>query len=140
MEELLGVPVTATASIDQAVADAEIVILATTSTTPVLTAKSLLPSAHVTTDGPKFFDNHELDAQRVDAVWTIATDSPQQIQAHGDRFFVQNTTTRERIGHLGATDVRNTDRPGRTVYLSAGLAGTEVLVAHALIDQQDPRR
>lgn len=139
MSKRLASTVRARSSAREAVEDADIVILATTAREPVIEPDWLMPTAHVTTVGPKFENAHEVAADLVSSSWRVASDSPHQIAAHGDRYFVSSATTLSRIEHLGASDVSGQSREGRTCYLSTGLAGTEVLVAGALINHHAGR-
>jgi len=68
----------------------------------------------------------------VDGAHLVATDAPQQVAAQGSGHFLAGSAASSRIRHLGSIDSQ-ADRTGRSVFLSAGLAGTEVLVADALL-------
>jgi len=133
----LGVDVRPAPDARSAVSEAEIVLVATTSTEPVLDHRDLRPDAHLNTVGPKFASAHEIDAGTVEGADRIVSDSPQQIAAQGSDHFLAGGASMDRIEHLGDVGQMG-HRPGRTVFLSAGLAGTEVLVASALLEAVSP--
>lgn len=125
-----GVDVVATKSAARAVAGAQVVLLATSSGVPVVALEDLDPDAHVSTVGPKLAEFCELHPDVVESASIIATDSPRQIRSQGASHFLHGSDAWDRIEHLGAIEV-SPSRTGRSVYLSAGLAGTEVLIADA---------
>jgi alanine dehydrogenase len=128
----LGLHATASGSAEEAVAGADIVVLATRSEQPVVEAGWIRGGMHVTTVGPKLADAAEIPAELADAADVLVSDSPQQAASYGKPFF-----TERELMHLGA--VVAGDRPGRTseddvtLYCSTGLAGSEVVLAAALL-------
>jgi alanine dehydrogenase len=118
---------------EDAVVDADLVVLATRSERPVIEAHWIRPGTHVSTVGPKLVSAHEAPPELAGRAVGLFSDSPEQATAYGEPFF----TTRSLV-HLGA--VVAGDQPGRiraadvTVYCSTGLAGSEVLLAEALLD------
>lgn len=138
MEERLGIPVEAVEQPRRAVQDADIVICATSSLTPVLKAEWLKPGAHINTVGPKMVDEHELDLDVATAAHLIATDSPEQVKAYKMPFFLEGTPSAERMVDLAAIvsgKLAGRERPGQTtLFCSVGLAGTEVLVGARILD------
>lgn len=135
MSALTGVPGQQADSAQQAAAEADIVICATSSTTPVLYAEWLKPGAHVTTVGPKTVSAHELDPDVADRATLIATDSLQQAEAYSEPFFLHEALAAGTIVDLaqlaGGPPTRTA--PDITLFCSVGLAGTEVLVASAIL-------
>ncbi len=132
MSQRIGLDIEAVGSAADAAAGADIVLVATTSPSPVISADDLAPEAHLSTVGPKFLGHSELGPDVAEAAGLIATDSPQQIRAQGEAHFLAQNSAAARVVHLGLCP----ERPagvGRTLYLSAGLAGTEVLVADSLL-------
>jgi ornithine cyclodeaminase/alanine dehydrogenase-like protein (mu-crystallin family) len=129
----LGVPAAPAPSAEQAAAGADIVILATTSTSPVLDAAAIRPGTHLTTVGPKWAGAHELPLDLAEKAAVITCDSPQQAAHYPRRFFVDPAA----LTALGA--VVAGEEPGRTaaaditVHCSVGLAGTEVLLGARLL-------
>lgn len=139
MARKLDLPIRASASAKEAVRNAAIVICATDSTQPVIRADWIAPGTHVTTVGPKQQDQHELDLDVATAADVIATDSPAQIAAYDPLFFLHGTLPMDRMVDLA--DIVAGAHPGRqraediTLFCSAGLAGTEVLLADRLLEK-----
>ncbi len=132
----LGLPAATVPDPRAAVAGADIVLLATSSTTPVIEAGWVAAGAHVTTLGPKQTGAHECPADLAERAGLILTDSPAQIDAYPRPFFLSGPA-RDRMGALGAAAAGAT--PARqnvdeiTLFCSVGLAGTEIAVAVALL-------
>jgi ornithine cyclodeaminase len=132
----LGLNATPVPSAQQAVVGADIVILATRSEQPVISSAWVTAGAHVNTVGPKMLSAHETPPDLAADAAVLVSDSPGQAAAYGEPFF----TPRE-LTHLGA--VLCNDTPGRTsdaditMYASTGLAGSEVVVANALLNRVD---
>jgi ornithine cyclodeaminase len=138
MGKNLNLPIRVSASAKDAVRNAAIVICATDSTQPVIQADWIAPGTHVTTVGPKQRGQHELDPGIAAGATVIATDSPAQIAAYDPLFFLHGVLPMERVVDLA--DIVAGARPGResgqdiTLFCSAGLAGTEVLLADRLLE------
>lgn len=132
MSARIEVEIQPVASAPEAAGDAEIVLLATSSGVPVVSLDDLAADVHVSTVGPKLKGYCELGPDVVDAAQLVATDSPQQIESQGERHFLHESKAWDRIAHLGTIDSRP-DGVQRTVFLSAGLAGSEVLIADAIL-------
>jgi alanine dehydrogenase len=131
----LGVPAQAVPGPRDAVAGADIVILATSSRTPVIEAGWVPAGAHVSTLGPKLAGAHECPAELADRAELIVTDSIPQLDAYPEPFFLAGAA-KARIGALGAAVAagrRPRSRDAITLFCSVGLAGTEVAVAAALL-------
>jgi len=128
----LGLSAAACDTAQDAVADADIVVLATRAERPVVDAAWIRPGAHVNTVGPKLATAHETPTKLADAAAVVVTDSPEQAAGYGEPFFTSRPLT-----HLGA--VLAGDASGRaddrdiTLYCSTGLAGSEVVVAETLL-------
>jgi ornithine cyclodeaminase/alanine dehydrogenase-like protein (mu-crystallin family) len=118
-----------------AIDGAQIVVLATSSPTPVIDAGWLEPGALVTTLGPKQRGRAEfgLDLPAIAAV--IATDCVAQLDAYDPPNALVGTPHHERIVSLGALragDVAQ-PQPGRvSLFCSVGLAGTEAFLLDRL--------
>jgi len=116
---------------------ADVVVLATTSTVPVLDAATVEPGTHLTTVGPKWTGAHETPLELLRRAAVITCDSPQQAAAYPDPFFtdpaalipLSAVVAGEMAGRTTAADI--------TVHCSVGLAGTEVIIAAALLASQD---
>lgn len=136
-ESVLGLPVRPVDRAQDAAAGADILICATNSADPVIEAGWVAPGTHVTTVGPKAKDRHELPPDLAGRAEIIATDSPAQIEAQGGGHFLAGSGVSGRLHDLA--DIAAAEKPVRsskddiTLYLSAGLAGTEVIVADLLI-------
>ncbi len=121
-------------SAEVAVRGADIIIGATNSTTPVIRGEWLKPGAHVTTVGPKGATLRETDPEVVARADFIATDSPEQARASAAGLITDGTT--KPLYDLAAVVSRQAGRPSDesiTLFISTGLAGTEVaLAAHLL--------
>jgi ornithine cyclodeaminase len=117
-----------------AVRDADVVLVATKSATPVLPATAFAPGCHVNTIGPKLRGASELPPELASVAAIVATDSPAQAAAYGNPFF-----TGRKLAHLGG--IIAGDLPGRisegqiTLYCATGLAGAEVLLADHVISE-----
>lgn len=139
MTQTLGRRVDAVGSAREAVEGADVVITATTSTSPVVRTEWLKPGAHLNLVGPKFRDGCEVELDIVERAALFVTDSPAQAEAAGERFLLAGT---ERAGDLiDLAEMVAGRHPGRssndqlTVFVSLGLAGTEVLLADALLER-----
>jgi alanine dehydrogenase len=136
VQEELGIEARAFDSAEDTVEAADIAVLATRSERPVIDAGAVRAGTHVTTVGPKTASAHETPPALAERAGAVVSDSPQQATAYGEPFF----TSRELV-HLGA--VLAGDRPGRqadsdiTLYCSTGLAGSEVVLAGALLGLVD---
>lgn len=128
----LKLETTAVASASAAIAEAELIILATRATTPVIEAGDVSPGAHVVTVGPKFASGHETPTELVEIASIITCDSPAQAHAYSEPFF---TGAAELVD---LADVVAGRAPGRrgpeeiTLHCSVGLAGSEVALAARL--------
>lgn len=112
---------------EDAVSCADIAVLATDAGMPVVDPSALCGVAHITTVGPKFRDRHELPLESI-AGRLLVSDSPQQIRDQGARHMLHGHPRSRDVRHLGELLVRGrNDEPRQSLYLSAGLAGTEVV-------------
>lgn len=137
LQERTGVRAIAAASTEAAVDGADIVITATRSKTPVLRAEWLKNGVHLNMLGPRLKGQAELGFDVVEKAGRIATDSPDQIAALRPPFFLTGEPAMTRMVDLA--DIVSGRVPGRqdgaalSLFCSVGLAGTEVMVAAALI-------
>jgi ornithine cyclodeaminase len=112
---------------------ADVVILATNATRPVIETSWIGPGAHVTTLGPKARPGHEAPGDLPAAAQVFATDFPDQVAAMGAQFFVERLPV-----SLGA--VLANGHPGRltpddvTVYCSIGHSGIDVEMVREMLD------
>lgn len=133
----LGVRVRAVGSVEDAVRERDVVIVATNSTAPVLDMDWIAPGTHVSTLGPKTASGHEVPAALPSRADVVFTDSRAQAAGYPEpHLFAPG-----RMGELGAVLAGAT--PCRTapeqitVFCSVGLAGTEVALAAALLPGRD---
>lgn len=135
----LGIDIQPVGSIKEAVHDADIVICATSSQSPIIKACDLKPGAHVNTVGPKTILGHEVGGDIAARAGIIATDSKEQTRAYAAPFFLNGSGHEERMVEL--SDLMVGRVRGRmseqeiSLFCSVGLAGTGVAVAAALLDQ-----
>ena len=139
MGRKLGLEIRSCESVEAAVQDVAIVVCATDSTQPVIRAEWIAPGTHVTTIGPKQQGQHELDLDIALGADVIATNSPAQIAAYDPLFFLQGTLHMDRV--IDLADIVAGKHEGRrsadsiTLFCSAGLAGTEVMLADRLLEK-----
>jgi ornithine cyclodeaminase len=124
---------------EEAVRDADIVVTATTATTPVLHGAWLTPGAHVNAVGANYEHRRELDTATVERAAVVVTDDPEQA-----RYEASDLALPAAEGALDWERVRGLDEivagtvPGRethhqiTLFESLGVAlGDVALVARA---------
>lgn len=124
---------------------AEIVVLATSSPTPVIEAEWIAPRAYVTTLGPKQQGRAEFGPDLAEAASLLVTDSVDQIGAYDPPHALAGTSHQRRLVSLGAVRAGETEAPapeGISVFFSAGLAGTEAFLLDRLAASiaESPRR
>jgi ornithine cyclodeaminase len=128
----LGLPAMAVETGRDAVRGAGIVILATTSRRPVIDAEWIEPGTHLNTVGPKTRSAHETPPELVDTAAVVVSDSPVQAAGYAESFFTEREL--QPLGAIiGGLEGRRTP-DDITVYCSTGLAGSEVAVAMALLE------
>jgi alanine dehydrogenase len=127
----LGLTAHAVASAEEAVSRAPSVILATTAATPVLAASWLADTVHLTTVGPRLTGHTELPLDLVGTAALMVSDSPAQLAVMDDPLWQATPAT-----HLGAVLAGHVSVPasGLRLYCSAGLGGSEVVLADRLLD------
>jgi len=126
--------VTVSGSPEEAVKNADMVILATNNSQPAIDASWIAPGAYVTSCGPQSKGRHELPIGIAHRAKTICSDSPQQILADPDHF-LHGESALKRMVHLGSlVGTFNPDRErGITLFLSSGVAGSDVAALKAAI-------
>lgn len=140
----LGVPARAVPTARDAVAGRDIVVLATTSPTPVLAAVDLAPGTHVNAVGFKQLGRAEFGVDLLDAAHVLVTDSPAQAAAYDPPMLAALPPYAHRLRDLGAVlagaIVGRTRADQITVFCSTGLAGTEVFLLDRLVRVAAARR
>ncbi|WP_052462314.1 hypothetical protein [Nigerium massiliense] len=129
----LGLAARAAGSVAEAVRDAGVVILATSSPQPVLRPDDVRSSAYVTTLGPKQVGRSEFAPDLARDAALVVTDAPDQIRAYDPPNVLAGTPVEDALVHLGAVVAGEREvRAGTRVFFSAGLAGTEAVLLNAL--------
>ncbi|MDQ0188859.1 ornithine cyclodeaminase family protein [Alicyclobacillus cycloheptanicus] len=137
MAEKLHVDVSAADSSRACIEDADILLCATNSDTPVFDMDDLKPGMHINTVGPKSVNRHEVPLAAADVSAVIATDSLEQLRAYATPHFLVGTPHEHRIQSLA--DLVTGRATGRTsteditLFCSVGLAATEVVAAQELM-------
>lgn len=131
--ERYGLEVRAADSAEAAVSGAAIVVLATSSGTPVVDTGAIDGTAYVSTLGPKQIGRAEFDESLARRAGLIVTDSLPQLRAYDPPFVLRDTEHGERIVSLGSVLAGDVEpRPG-TLFCSVGLAGTEAYLVARLL-------
>jgi alanine dehydrogenase len=128
----LGLGATASATPEEVVADADIVVLATRAERPVVEAGWIGDGTHVSTVGPKFASAHETPPELAARARSVVSDSPAQAAAYDEPFFTPRPLTDLGAVVAGDDDGRTSD-DDVTLYCSTGLAGSEVVLAETLL-------
>jgi ornithine cyclodeaminase/alanine dehydrogenase-like protein (mu-crystallin family) len=115
----------------------EVVICSTVSARPVIEADWIRPGTHLTTMGSKTVSEHEIGPRVAELADVIATDSPAQLSGYSEPHILQETSAWDRVLDLAeivaGKEKGRTAASQRTLFLSEGLAGTEVLLAAELL-------
>jgi ornithine cyclodeaminase len=130
-QRLHGVACDAAPTARDAVDGAQIVVLATSSPTPVIEADWLEPDAFVTTLGPKQRGRTEFGLDLPAIASLIVTDSLAQLDAYDPPNALVGTPHHDRVSSLGALRAGDVARPepgSVTLFCSVGLAGTEAFL------------
>lgn len=132
---LTSVPCRAVPTARDAVTGAQIVILATSSPTPVIDTGWLEPGSYVSTLGPKQRGRAEFGPDLAAVATVVVTDSLAQLDAYDPPNVLVGTPHHERLVSLGALRAGQAARPGPgdiRVFFSVGLAGTEAFLLDRL--------
>jgi alanine dehydrogenase len=146
MGDVLMIPVTAAASAEDAVRDADIVVTSTTSTAPVLEGRWLKPGVHINAIGANFPQKRELDAEAIGRCDVIVVDSRAQsklesgdlIQVFGadgarwaDVRELAEIVTGKAAGRTSANEI--------TLFKSNGIATEDIVVAGRIFEMARER-
>lgn len=126
-----GLPAVSAASAREVCVASDLLTLATNSAVPVVETGWINPGTHVCTLGPKVRARHEFPVDLTERAALVVTDSLAQLEAYpGGHLFAE-----KQVRSLGAClkDPLVRQSGDITVFLSVGLAGTEVLLADALL-------
>jgi ornithine cyclodeaminase len=118
----------------EAVTGADVLLCVTSSKTPVIESEWLEPGVHINNIGPKLASAHELPVDIAGVCDLIVCDSIQQAEGYGEPFYLPpgDFVSLDQIV-TGATAGRPSAE-ARTLFVSVGLAGTEVILANALFN------
>lgn len=132
----LGLDAAVTGRARRAVEGAEVVVLATSASAPVIESGWVRGAHLVSTLGPKQRGRHEFPLDLVTGARALVCDSPAQLDAYDPPSIVGGLPDRERVLSLGAAlrDGIPAGDPGAgpAVFLSVGLAGTEAYLLDAI--------
>ncbi len=141
MGQKLGIKIQPVDSAQTCMEDADVIICATNSATPVFDAKWVKAGAHINTIGPKSKNAHEVPIEIAARCTMIATDSLEQLQSYSNPHFLLDTLHLDQTVEL--CDIVTGKVSGRqskediTLFCSVGLAGTEVIVAAEAFKKAD---
>ena len=129
--------------------EADVLICATTSPEPVIEASWLKPGVHINTIGPKFKDSHELGPDVAELATRLVTDTSAQLEAYGETLLLHGRPEMDTVEDLSAIvaaeslpsqdggTVSTRSATDTTLFISLGLAGTEVFLAKQLMDSME---
>lgn len=126
-----GLSAEAADSAREVCARSDLLTLATNSSTPVIETSWVRPGTHICTLGPKEQHRHEFPADLANRAALIVTDSPTQLQSYGGGHLFVDVPVVSLGACLELPPERTSDAV--TLFLSVGLAGTEVLLADAVL-------
>ncbi len=138
IEKVTGILAVAEESSSAVAEISQVLILATTSSVPVIKAGDIAPGTHIISVGRKSINEHELDHDVADLAAVVATDSLDQINSYDPPHFMSGSKTGGNIVELA--DVVSGKKLGRisrddiTLFLSVGLSGTEVALANLVLE------
>jgi ornithine cyclodeaminase len=146
MSDVLKITVTAAASAEDAVRDADIVVTSTTSTAPVLDGQRLKPGVHINAIGANFPQKRELDAPAVERCDVIVVDSRAQSKLEaGDLIYVFGedearwASVRE-LSEIVAEKASGRTSPNNiTLFKSNGIATEDIVVAGRIFEMARER-
>ncbi|MEM7114897.1 MAG: hypothetical protein AAF614_20845 [Chloroflexota bacterium] len=117
-------------NVEQSVREADIVMCATSSSSPVLESSWLKSDAYISSIGPKFKDRHELPLDIAAGASILVTDAPQQLTSYPAQYFLDDVSIITPLENVSSRP----DKKGYAVFLSSGRSGTEVIVADRIIN------
>lgn len=126
-----GLSAEAADSAREVCARSDLLTLATNSSTPVIETSWVRPGTHICTLGQKEQHRHEFPADLANRAALIVTDSLTQLRSYrGGHLFAD-----AHVVSLGACLTSSPERAedAITLFLSVGLAGTEVMLADAVL-------
>ncbi|MFQ5694020.1 MAG: ornithine cyclodeaminase family protein [Nitrospinota bacterium] len=142
MESALGVSVEPSASAEECVKGADILITATKSKDPVLLGEWLRPGMHVNAVGSNWHNRRELDTEAVLACHRVTVDTLEVVQLEAGDLILpvsEGVFSWDKVEELG--EIVADKRPGResedqiTLFCSQGLALEDVAVSRRIYDR-----
>jgi ornithine cyclodeaminase len=136
MSKRVGQAITDCASAEEAVRNADVVLSASNSPTPIYDANWIAPTAYVCSVGPKSNTASELPAAIAARAAVICTDAPRQFAAFSDGHFLTGTQDFDRVRPVNEwldPSMASKSADGIRLFLMEGLAGTEVLTGACLL-------
>ena len=118
---------------DEVARACDVLVTATGSAEPVLDAASVRPGTHVNAVGPKTLDAHELPVALVTRAARAATDAPAQARAYPRPLLFPPEDLVALSDQLAGTAPARRSENEITIFCSLGLAGTELLLADAVL-------
>jgi ornithine cyclodeaminase len=125
----LGLSARATTSAEAAVSDADVVVLCTTSRTPVLEAGWIDDGVHVTSIGAKTTTAHEVPGELLDRVGFAASDAPNEIDSPVTDL---GATPLLSLGSLLVAGGISHDPEKLSLFLYAGLGASDAYFVQAV--------
>lgn len=141
LERRLKVPVNPSASGEEAVRNADIVVAATTSKTPVVMSDWIRPGTHVNGIGANAADRRELDGNIFERASIIVVDEPEQARIEAGELIDLTTAGKLQwsdlipIHELVANPPRTRDPEAITVFKSLGMALEDLAAASLIYDR-----
>lgn len=130
---ILDLEVLAAPSVEEAVQGSDVVILATSSSEPVVPNELLRDVRYIATVGPKVLGSAEVAGDLFSKTDCLVTDSTEQLQRYDPAHVVVASGLEESVVHLGALLCHDAAPQGdRIVMMNVGLAGTEAWMLNEL--------
>ena len=121
-------------SVSATIDGANIIIVATSSPSPVIGPDDIPDGAYMTTLGPKQVGRAEIGPDLTRDAALVVTDSLAQLRAYDPPHVLAAADHGTHVAHLGAI-LTGTEHPtaGTRIFLSTGLAGTEAWLLNAAL-------
>ena len=122
------------------VQDADIVICATTSATPLFDGNALRPGTHITAVGTFVPEKREVDTETIRRAHRIVVDSREDCLAEAGDLIIPNAEIDAEIG-----EILNGDKPGRqsedeiTLFKSVGVAVQDAVAGAAVLAEAEAK-
>lgn len=136
----LGLHAVATATLEEAVAGADVITLATRATEPFLTSAMLPRGVHVNAVGAITPERAEFETALLDRATVIAADSPPQVRKLSREFmqgFASDEQAWSRVRPLSSLIVEDSGRPADadlTIFKAMGMGLSDLSLGLALFD------